>query len=352
MSGDEDEYIRIAGRGLKRGGASLLIRTSVRLWAGKTHLLLVYNSGYSEEYRRFYYKDIQSIVCTKNNRGRNSNIFFFVMTAILLACLLTVPSYLHLPASVLVSLAFMVAILLIFLALNVIDGPTCVTVLRTAVSSEELPPLRRSRHVVKAMDFLRPIIEKAQKDNIEAAQMSVSTYQSTPRPGSLTHSVRTSAHQTLTYTDYNGWAHLVLFSLMIAAGFFFGIELFFNFALAKYIEGLLLLVITFLAIFALIKQKGSRLEQGLRKTTCFSLSYLFLTYLGLALFMFSYSILSVVTSANGNIDQKIMVLSMYSHLGRFAHLTERGYLLLMTFYSISVGISGLSRTMRSRKRAR
>jgi hypothetical protein len=46
------EYHRLPGRGRKRGGFLLTVaRIRARLWAGKDHLLLVYNSGYTEDYR-------------------------------------------------------------------------------------------------------------------------------------------------------------------------------------------------------------------------------------------------------------------------------------------------------------
>ncbi len=338
MSTAKNEYVRIAGRGLKRGDASLLIRTRARLWAGKTHLLLVYNSGYSEEYRRFYYKDIQAITLSRTNRGRNMSIALAVATAILLLLSLKI-----------LYLAFLPAITLIFLIGNLIAGPTCATVLRTAVSSEELPSLGRLRNAVRAMDFLRPLIEEAQKDiAIDPASAMI------PEPvPSLKSSVQAApvspdGHEPV-HTAYNGWAHFVLFSLMMTTGLCFGTELLFNRGYAKYVGGFLSFATTFLAIFALIKQKGSRLEKGLRRTTCSSLSYIFLTYIGLVFFMVDYSIASV-SNSNGNIDQKIAMLSMYSHVSRFTHPAERVFLLLMATYSVFAGICGLSRTMVSRRR--
>lgn len=346
MATGSKEYVKVPGRGLKRGGASLFFRTRARLWAGRTHLLLVYNYGYSEEYRRFYYRDIQSIIFSKTSRGRNSSIFLAVMTAILVAFLLVSFEYLRLPVVALVFVSFLPAIFLIFLARNLIAGPTCVTVLRTAVSSEELPSLWRVRKAVKAMDLLRPLIEEAQKD-LGAAPADAATVE-----GAGMAKSPAGQNGVPAFTDYDGWAHLVLFGVMIAGGACYAASLLPGLGFTMYPGGLLSLAATFFAIFAVIKQKGSRLEKGLSRTTCVSLTYVFLTYMGLIGFMIFYGIARVISGAGGNADPgtRLFVMNFTNpRLMGFAHTAGWDSLLLMSLYSTAAGIYGLARTLLSRK---
>src|SRR5881394_2305292 len=46
------------------------------LYAGPDHLLQVTSSGYSETYRRFYFRDIQSIAVCKSGGGKIINGVF------------------------------------------------------------------------------------------------------------------------------------------------------------------------------------------------------------------------------------------------------------------------------------
>jgi hypothetical protein len=58
------EYKRIGGRGARR--RQFFTRNT--LWLGADHLLQVEHTGYTEEYKRFYFRDIQGITVQKDNR--------------------------------------------------------------------------------------------------------------------------------------------------------------------------------------------------------------------------------------------------------------------------------------------
>ena len=58
----EKEYIRLA-RGRRSNIAGFSTSGGyASLWQGKDHLLSIDSSGYTEEYKRFYYRDIQAII--------------------------------------------------------------------------------------------------------------------------------------------------------------------------------------------------------------------------------------------------------------------------------------------------
>lgn len=161
------EYERIpGGRGVTLAG-----RRS--LWRGADHLLYLSYRGFTEEYRRFYFADIQSVFYRKTASGKVMNA---VMTGF--AFLFALWAYLgwkiekwELWAVVMV-LVF-AAIFVVFLLVNLFLGPTCKCYLRTAVQLQYLPSIRRVRHARKAIRIIQPQIEAVQgalsPDQIPAA---------------------------------------------------------------------------------------------------------------------------------------------------------------------------------------
>ena len=132
------------------------MRAASTLWLGEDHLLGVVSHGFSEEYKRFYFRDIQAIIIRKTDGGRIGNI-------ILLA--LAVPALI---AALVSSAGFNIfwfivtGIFLLFVLLNTLGGPTCVCHLRTAVQTDSLPSLGRIRRARKVLARLRPLIAEAQ----------------------------------------------------------------------------------------------------------------------------------------------------------------------------------------------
>ena|ERR1051326_841810 len=150
MARTERIYRRLPGR--LAGAASYY-----RLWLGPDHLLSVRATGYSEEYKRFYYQDIQAIILRRTLAWRNWN--FGLGTAAGLVCFVSVLSSGGVALGIWLSLAG--ALFLLFLV-NLARGPSCVCHVRTAVQTERLPTLGRVRLARKVIDRVRPLIERAQ----------------------------------------------------------------------------------------------------------------------------------------------------------------------------------------------
>src|SRR3954469_9427386 len=64
----EKEYIRLT-RGRQTSAPAAFATSSSSLWLGKDHLLVVESNGYSEKYRRFYFKDVQALIICKTKMG-------------------------------------------------------------------------------------------------------------------------------------------------------------------------------------------------------------------------------------------------------------------------------------------
>ena len=154
MARPEREYRRLPGRGRRRGSFFAFTATRAGLWAGKDHLICVFSTNYTEEYKRFYYRDIQAFVTRKTGRGAAwnavSSLFLFLFSLLALT-----------RASATAAAVFWIlaGIFLLALAGNLLLGPTCVCHVQTAVSREELPSLGRERNARKAIDLLKPLIE-------------------------------------------------------------------------------------------------------------------------------------------------------------------------------------------------
>lgn len=138
------------------------------LWLGDDHLLLVETNGYTESYKRFYFRDIQAISIQQTNRYRWwAGITGFFALVFLILAIATMPktSPVQWNGGEIAGGIFLGGIAglgLLFLVINWILGPTCRCFLRTAVQTEELPSLCRERRTRKVFDQIRPQIVAAQ----------------------------------------------------------------------------------------------------------------------------------------------------------------------------------------------
>lgn len=127
-----------------------------RIWQSDDHLLLQARYPCAEEYRRFYFRDIQAVIVRKTAAGLVYN------------CLLSVA----LGISVLTALAadetyaprVLVVIFMAALLINVMMGPTCQCHLKTAANLQWLSMVVRLRTARKFIAALRPLVAGAQED--------------------------------------------------------------------------------------------------------------------------------------------------------------------------------------------
>jgi|SRR5438093_3742162 len=173
MARAEKMYLRLPGRVAS-------IAHHHRLWLGPDHLLSVRATGFSEEYKRFYFRDIQAFVIRKTSRrGILTALFALVAMAFALSALLISDPYWRGFWAVLAGFGLLLS------AVNWLAGPTCVCHVRTAVQTEQLPTLRRLR---TARRVLAPL-----KQRIEEAQGPLAPERLQPKPPSLAESAASKA---------------------------------------------------------------------------------------------------------------------------------------------------------------
>jgi len=130
--------------------------TYSRLWLGPDHLLFARTAFFSEEYKRFYFRDIQAVVTRRTELREILNVIF-VFTTVIFGVLAGFTG-----SGWQAFLAVMAVTFFFALIVNWLRGPTCVCHVRTAVQTEELSPLKRFRAARKVIERLKPNIEKAQ----------------------------------------------------------------------------------------------------------------------------------------------------------------------------------------------
>jgi hypothetical protein len=139
-------YKKLAG-GARPGRLAV---TTMSLWQGPDHLLQIERDGYAENYRRFYFADIEIFTVRLDNRRRNIAIIFGIVVAamVLLAVLLNAGGG---------SIFFLccAGFFMIPFIYNLVRGPTCVVHVTTAVQREELQSVRRLKGALRLLQAIR-----------------------------------------------------------------------------------------------------------------------------------------------------------------------------------------------------
>lgn len=151
-------YQKLPGIGDRYLGYLAAGAHACRLYVGPDHLLAMNAAGWTEEYKRFYFADIQAIVCRRTSRGRVINIVLGLLSLLLALLPFMIPND---PVALYFALAVgspMVVIILV----NTFAGPTCKVWVKTAVQTEELPSLKRLRPYLKVVAVVEPLLRAAQ----------------------------------------------------------------------------------------------------------------------------------------------------------------------------------------------
>jgi len=145
-------YRRLPGKRRTLGGYSTL-------WMAEDHLLLVKSLRFTEQYKRFYFRDIQAFLIRRKTFSDARNMWD------ILFWLGVVAIYLVGHAQV---TALFGAALLLYMRFS---GPYCACHIQTAVQVEPLPSLYRLRVAEEVLNQLVPLIEAAQMEESLLSEM-------------------------------------------------------------------------------------------------------------------------------------------------------------------------------------
>ncbi|MST95175.1 MAG: hypothetical protein EXS33_07905 [Pedosphaera sp.] len=143
------KYLPLPARGFGWSGHA-------RLWQGPDHLLLTQANGFTENYKRFFFADIQALTVRRTAAGRIWNgIWAWLFLMFVLIALQFSDETALIPWGI-------AALFVTALVINFALGPTCACHVRTAVQTEKLTALNRLRSAEKCLHKIRPFLAAAQ----------------------------------------------------------------------------------------------------------------------------------------------------------------------------------------------
>jgi hypothetical protein len=295
------------------------------LWLGADHMLSIDSKRVSEDYKRFYYTDIQSVVTRKTIHGKIQNLFLglFCVLLTLLAAIIG--------GSWVIFFGIMAGLFLLILLFNCLLGPTCECHLKTAVQTEKLPSLNRLKYTRKAMDSLRPLIEKAQgtltPEAIEEKVLKETRQATSPSAARKAGKVLRHAH---------GSFHKILFRLLLAWGLFAGIFIFYNHVAVTLLSSATTMATGVFVIIALVKQHESDMKDSVRAITWTTLGFVCIS------FFLSYILFFVTMVKNPEaVRNQWKLFKAFSTLSPMESPWLMGIAVFSVACSFILGVSGL-----------
>ena len=129
------------------------------LWSGGDHLLHIATGIFIEDYKRFYYRDIQAFIIHKTNSWLVWNLVLTFLAALSALLTYALDDIQRLGPGI-------VTILLVMIAFtSFIRGPGCVCYIQTAVQKQKLRSISRIRKAQKILDTLKPVILESQQES-------------------------------------------------------------------------------------------------------------------------------------------------------------------------------------------
>ncbi len=148
-----NKYSRLPGKRKKVIGKDTL-------WEGPDHMLMIESSSMAEDYKRFYYKDIKSIVFERSQAYMIINCVNIGM--ILFSYFLYYNFYKPYNSGILIPAGFIFVVSLYYLISNLYHGRSCNCWIETAVQRENLQAVKRVKHAEELIEKIEPWIIKAQ----------------------------------------------------------------------------------------------------------------------------------------------------------------------------------------------
>lgn len=309
------------------------------LWLGEDHILLIQRRGYIEDYKRFYFSDICTIVIQKTGLYLALNaVVGLLFSGFLFLHFLGVIRW-HWDRPEHIALAIPSASLLLILLVNAMKGPTCLTKLGTAVHAVTIPSMNRLRSSLRIVATLRKKIEETQ------GQLSREVLSQHPKieepPVEYPPPLAATGKSNL--INDSGTIHLSLFVFLVIDTIATIISIFDRSQILLVFSLISSFVGWFLLIMALIRQRRRIVPAGVSGLTWGVLIYSVIYYTWSYLFTIFFAIQHpAATTSRWDWIKTLWALSPLENPGLF----------VMTVFSIacdlSLGIPGLISVLRFR----
>ncbi len=331
MSKTEKEYQKLPGKGRRAQGAIAVSGTYCSLWLGRDHLLQIESlGGYSEDYKRFYFRDIQALQIRKTKTGAAWNLFSGAIAFVLAL----IAWGIHDETGKIV-LFFFAALFGLLFVINWFRGPTCVCHLKTAVHLEQLPSLSRLKKAQKVFQMIKASIEQAQgiltTEELHLHIQQAAQSEKIQEPDFTRSSISAPKFSK----PYNGKIHQFLFCALLLDGVVGGIHLFFHPVFFVVIEMFVSLTFCGLSVVALVKQHESDFSRNLRRATWWAAGYA-----GFCLVAGYIEFIILSIGGAGHTQWDMMV--EFSKIDPFHSVWLLCFLLPSVIFSLSLGAIGLN----------
>ena len=298
------------------------------LWQGADHLLHIFSRFGIEDYKRFYFSDIQAIMTRKTFIGRVQNI---ILGCLILLFLL--PAYI-IDGDWSIFYVVISAIIFIFLLINLFLGPTCETRLMTAVQTEKLQSLHRLNTSFRVLDRICPHIQQAQgtltREELNKIPIRPAGRRAAPSPG------QPGASPMGAVKHDEGRAHIILFVLLLIDGSLMAAEFFISHVVPTILSSLASLCIGIFVIIAIVRQHNSDLPASLRTITWATLGFVGVS------FIVGYIVGMVFAFKNPGIAyNQWEIVKAISSLSPWDSPLKLGYNILVVCGVFFLGIPGL-----------
>jgi len=289
MSESAIKYRRLPGRRLRGYVLWIFVVISLifpsfaalfGLWLGPDHLLSVRTVWFNEDYKRFYFRDIQSITIEQN---QNALVWNYVL-GVLAICICALFYAFSESAGPGGGTGFMVTggiisgLFLLLLIISFLRGPSCICRIRTAVQTEELKALGRTHAAQRTLSIVKPLIEQAQGTlsvSQVASQAAVIPPPPNPRPAAPQSALPGAS--PVIGREGEGRYHAMLFTLMVLdalVGFFSHLHP--HWRLYFTCSSILFLGVSGLSITALVRQRTAIMPDSLKSLTVGTFAWDFL----------------------------------------------------------------------------
>jgi hypothetical protein len=157
-------------------GTGRYLLSRVKLYIGPDHLLQITATGYSEVYRRFFFRDIQVLSLHKTIAGTIWNLVWGALLFLFLGLSLSTGPE-AIPYWLVVS-----SVVALLLGFNIARGPTCACYVQTAVQQQRLYSLNRIRRARRLIERVRPLLLATQQPAAASPLMPEPVTAETPTP--------------------------------------------------------------------------------------------------------------------------------------------------------------------------
>lgn len=307
------------------------------LWQGADHILHVYSRLGVEDYKRFYFNDIQSVIIRKTPVGQFQNALLGCFALLFMLMTLT------LDGGWSVFCGVVAGIMMVFLLVNFFRGPTCETKLMTAVQTEKIHSLHRLKNTFKAMDRLRHDIHRVQgtltREDLETIAAR-RLHNKVPEAR-----FQTLGSQTLSRKHEKGRAHLILFAVLLIDGVLVALGFLLTHVALTILSAVTGICMGIFVTIALVRQYDSDMTGSLRAITWCSLGFIAI------MFVAGYAFSVALALKNpGIVYNQWEVFKLISTLSPWENSLKLGFDIFTICGTFIIGVTGLIMLKRSRSR--